>query len=75
MMSKNDAVKLLIENGYDAEIINKVVYAVYNCEEDPFEAVRNILRTGGYENSFGTWRKRHGDKEDKNQRCEDSEVL
>lgn len=57
MISKKDAVKLLEENGYKAEINNKVVFAIFDGDEDPFNDVKELLRANDYQSSFGTWRK------------------
>lgn len=62
-MNKKEAVELLIENNYRAEIENNVVMVFYE-DEDPFEEVKKLLRENGYEASFGTKKKKESSKKE-----------
>ncbi len=63
-MNKKEAVELLIENNYRAEIEDNVVMIFYE-DEDPFEEVKKLLRENGYEASFGTQKKKESSKKEK----------
>ena len=53
-MSKEEAVKRLIESGYDATIKDGIVY-VYGAEH---KNISDILKSAGYKQSYGTTTKK-----------------
>ena len=67
-MNKHEAEKILRDNGYETELRGGIVFVPYNKDEmDPFDSVRELLRTNGYEGSFGTeGRKNAGNGENQN---------
>ena len=62
-MNKYEAEKLLRDNGYTTEFRERILFVVYE-DEDPFEEVKELLRSNGYEASFGTERRKKSKDED-----------
>ena len=54
-MNKHEAEKLLRDNGYETELREGILFVLYNKDEmDSFDSVRDLLRSNGYDSSFGT---------------------
>ena len=55
-MTKDEAVSLLVSNGFNAQLVNGSVEIVSEDQKD-FEKGKKILRKAGYSSSYG-WKKK-----------------
>lgn len=61
-MNKDEAVKLLNDNGYQAKRKDGIVIVESDNQND-FKKIGRILKKAGYKESYG-WRKVNGEKQE-----------